>query len=592
MQENLQSNINNDVANNQQQNSTQEVEQSSDYCSAMVPNFERRCMDIISDRDVFKNVCDLIEVKEIITPLDFGSRKIKLQSTDEDGETTEYIVPMSALKSRESLYNDIIEDGFILGNPNFATHLSSYISTEVRKAMKKKASYTHYSIGWLEVDGEWCFCLDTIIGSSKNSKSTRKLKFKKGDEQAYFDFIDNTIMKTIPWQTAFALGLTPVVASRIREHTGIEMMFLDVLGGSSTGKSTMQHFVTSLFSDANISHKNLFRTFNATANAMIAANSQINGVCINIDDCSSVGKDFNWDKFIYEIASGSAKSRCKKEGSLDDADEKSWSGMMEVTSEVPLVNDETLLGATARLLVADNIKWTASANEAKEIKSFCKQNYGHVGPKFVAKLIKKTKQEGNISFLEYAYTNEVDKIKQLFEETDNVCERVIDQLGLIALTCDLIEEFLGYKLEKDKILDIFIKREKQEVQKRKYDEAAQAFDIVKENIVKNMSRLKKYREEKVDNCIGTIKTKGDKTTYSVLATTVSFWLTKFQDTQKIFQQWAEDGLIIKTNEKKHEYKPKDTWLTGNARVVSFNLDKDNLNCWDEIDTKYHSSTNT
>ena len=533
-QNNLQSNTNNEVDNNQQQNSTQEVERNSDYCSAMVPNFERRCMDIISDRDVFKNVSDLIEVKEIITPLDFGGRKIKLQSTDEDGEITEYIVPMSALRSRESLYNDIIEDGFILGNPNFATHLSSYISTEVRKAMKKKATYTHHTIGWLEVDGEWCFCLDTIIGSCKNSKSTRKLRFKKGDEQAYWDFIDNTIMKTVPWQTAFALGLTPVIASRIKEHTGIEMMFLDVLGGSSTGKSTMQHFVTSLFSDANISHKNLFRTFNATANAMIAANSQINGVCINIDDCSSVGKDFNWDKFIYEIAAGSAKSRCKKEGSLDNAEEKSWSGMMEVTSEVPLVNDETLLGATARLLVVDNIEWTASADEAKEVKAFCKQNFGHVGPKYVTKLIEKIKQEGDINFLEIAYTKEVNKIKQQFEETDNVCDRVIDQLGLIALTCDLIEEFLGYKLEKDKILDIFIKREKQEVQKRKYDEAAQALDTIKENIVKNMSHLKSYREQKVDNCLGTIKTKGNTTIYSILVGTINAWLNKIKDKSRIF----------------------------------------------------------
>ena len=50
-------------------------------------------------------------------------------------------------------------------------------------------------------------------------------------------------------------------------------------------------------------------------------------------------------------------------------------------------------------------------------------------------------------------------------------------------------------------------------------------------------------------------------------------MTKFQDTQKILKQWADDGFIVKTNEKNHEYKPKDTWLEANARVVSFNFGK-------------------
>lgn len=547
------------------------------YHSSMFPNQALTYMNISSKKQDFENVCDYIEAMTIIEPLGAkGERKVKLLTQDSQMNAREIVIKHSSLYSAEKLNEELNKYGFILANPSWSNALVGYIAQQTRALkLANKIEYQHSSLGWHTANnGELMFLLDDAIGSSITSKYTKDFNFVGGDEAIYNNLLENIVLKSENLQLALVSGLSSIVISLLKEATGINAIFLDIAGISSTGKSTTQQFICSLYGNPKQSNKGLFRTFNGTVNSFFSANESMHGVPIVIDDSSSKESAINWESFVYQMTAGEAKSRCNGDGDIRNGSD-GWDGLIVISSEHSILeNSNAKLGAVVRLLLAEDIVWTKNAEESNEIKRTVLKNYGFVAPKFVQGLIDYVK-ENEIETIKDRYYNEVAKIKKLIIEPDNLTSRVCEQIGMLAITTELVNEILGYQIDKNKIIKPFVDRENLESQKR--DPSISAFEMIKANSLKfrKQFRYKSIKNEaSFENCIGTIKNEGSFKIVNILSTTVNDWLLKngYTQTQAILKKWRDAGKIKCDAGHLTVKEP----LLDDARCVSFIFELDTL----------------
>ena len=540
------------------------------YQPAIFQDNEENYLNILLKRDVIlHNICDKLEVVSILEPIGKKStRKVKLLQTSPDGKQSEIIMDFANLYKIDLFSKELVENGFMLVHPAYISELLSYVAVGVRTAQtNKQYDYIHSGLGWHTLEnGQRIFLLEDVIGSNITSKFEKdNFQFSKGSELNYDEFIKDTILQTTPLQLALVLGLSSIVISLLQEHTGIKTVLLDIVGQSSTGKSTIQEFICSLYGNPRLSNNGLFRTFNGTANSFISANEGMHGVSIVIDDASTKEGSINWEEFIYQMSAGESKSRCTTTGALQKNNDD-WDGMVIISSEhCILENMRVKQGATVRLLVAEDVQWTQSAEEAKHIKSFVKRNFGFTAKQFVSKLIELLQESDALDELYNRYDDEFDNLLSKITHPDNLSPRICQQLALISLTGNLVNELLQYDIDTDAIMENFIQRENAQSLER--DISERAFDNIVENVIKNIRRFSSNSNPSTGDCYGRLIYKPNYLRVNILSSVVENWLLTngFVESKTIKGKWREKNLIKCDSDGR--YTIKDSVLHG-ARVIS------------------------
>ena len=540
------------------------------YKPSISPDENENFMNIEMKCGIVYNVCDKLQVVSILEPIGKKcTRKVRLLHSRPNGRQSDFVMDFANLYKIDAFSKDLVDNGFILVHPGYISELLSYVSVEVRKTQQQeKFEYIHSGLGWYVLDdGRRVFLLENVIGAEDIvSRAERdNFQFSKGSELNYEQFIKDTILQTTPLQLALVLGLSSIVISLLQEHTGIKTVLLDVVGQSSTGKSTIQEFICSLYGNPRLSNNGLFRTFNGTANSFISANEGMHGVSIVIDDASTKEGSINWEEFIYQMSAGESKSRCTTTGALQKNNDD-WDGMVIISSEhCILENMRVKQGATVRLLVAEDVQWTQSAEESKHIKSFVKRNFGFTAKQFVSKLIELLKESDALEELYTRYDEEFDNLLTKITHPDNLSPRICQQLALISLTGNLVKELLQYDIDTDAIMDSFIQRENAQSVQR--DISERAFDTIVENVVKNIHKFTSNSNPSKGECYGRIIYHNTYLNVHILSNTIDQWLIAkgFVETKTIKSKWREKGLIKCDNDGR--FTIKDSVLHG-ARVIS------------------------
>jgi len=453
------------------------------------PNYVTKKMDYI-DKDgvITPNVCNLIYVKSIIKMID--STDVEMQvilETVSNGQTIEMQMDYSSLiQSQESLLKELSKQGYLL-NYKFANPIREWLYMSAQSAQNQNM-YTQYhsTLGFLDCSpNPPAFLLgNTVFNGIRSTYLDEKMKFIIGQSTAYQKFLEEHILPYDTMRYALILGLSSVAASYLKDYAAVGTMLLNLSGPSSTGKTTTAQFIASLWGQPQISNLGLVRTFNATQNALIHSLRGISGVPVCLDDATTGGFR-NRTELIYQLAQSEPKLRLTSKIQFRDPG-KTWSGMIVITSEQPIVDDaETRLGILARVLDTDGLVFTQSAEHAEAITRFISSNYGHIGRKYAREFLTKTEEEIKSMFDEC----KVEVLEKLITR-DGLSSRIANKIAIIRMTAKLVKEFFDYSsIDVEEITEFMVKVDQDNVEERHVGE--KALEVMKNYIQMYHSHFKK-----------------------------------------------------------------------------------------------------
>lgn len=260
---------------------------------------------------------------------------------------------------------------------------------------------------------------------------------KSGDLTSFMQMINKEIVGT-SGELALAIGVTPIILSYLRhiKNYDLQNIIINLHGVSSSGKSTMQTLIASLYG----SPDDLVRTLNATSNALIKIMSESNGVPVILDELgTSSFKDLT--SFFYQMASGSERLRLNK--SSEFINPKRFSNVSILSSENSI---SSVLGEhdglLTRYIELSNIEWTKSAISAERIKQCSRENNGVFIQTFLEKLM-----DGYLSSIEEIFNEQKESILLLLPE-HALSSRISNSIALICTSSELIN-FLMTELTVD-----------------------------------------------------------------------------------------------------------------------------------------------
>lgn len=223
----------------------------------------------------------------------------------------------------------------------------------------------------------------------------------------------------------------------------LQSFIISFYGKSTTGKSTSQALMTSVFTKPD--DKKIYIPFFGTLNAIVRNLSQKFGIPQLFDE-ATVSSGLNMENLLYTITLGQDKSRCTSNSALKESD--TWKLIAITSSENRLLMDNRMhnKGLDARLLSFE-LKFTDSREHSDMIHEFCGKNYGILGK----------------SLSEYLLGSEPEKIAEIYEECKefmrnaiddelhfDLTERLVNEYALILMSARILSDF-GVNMDKEGI---------------------------------------------------------------------------------------------------------------------------------------------
>jgi len=403
------------------------------------------------------------DVKKIITyagkGLDVNSSSVK--------------VAVEVIQAKEEVYND--------NNGNLA--------------------YIHQKLGWKDIEDEdgvsrLFFGKDgnSTIASAYNPENFDVAP--KGELEDWVEFV-NSLAGDVRIQFVLSVSFGAILRGYLEGKCPVENFLVGLIGGSSSGKSTMLALMVSVFGNPLIGAQTLTTTFNSTMNALQKRLLYANGYLFGLDELSLAGKNIDIDSTIYAIASGVEKGSLTKERELNPCGQNAY--LVCYTGEHSIFERSNQNGGLyVRVLEFMINSWTKSAEESELIKEFTSKNYGTAAIAFADALVDYTAEHGEQSLVE---TYEVCR-KQYADKSvrEFAKERVSSRYGLILMGTIFAKQFLNLNFDVDKVCDFIIDYEKtadEEVINRyraSYDSLISWVFRNKQHFVRGSDSTKAYKE--------------------------------------------------------------------------------------------------
>lgn len=193
--------------------------------------------------------------------------------------------------------------------------------------------------------------------------------------------------------------LSAAFAGPLLLHLGAETGGFHLHGQSSQGKTTAMQVAASVWGNGaaptNTSSAPFIRTWRSTSNAMEGLASAHNDLLLILDE---IGQSdvFDFQRIVYDLASGQGKSRLNKQSNL--AESKAWRTIFLSTGEIGAQekmesghNNKAKAGQLLRMIdistdggiINTPPDKMGQAEFADHLKRACAQHYGWAGPAFV-----------------------------------------------------------------------------------------------------------------------------------------------------------------------------------------------------------------
>jgi hypothetical protein len=537
-------------------------------------------MDYETEKVFIPDVSDLITPLHLVVSIDnYLPPHLDIEIQNLNGSRV-IRMPLEVLASQEGTATFFLNNLYVISY-RYVNALRNYLSEQIQQINHKKTYFSYKSLGFQTYQGQEVFLLgDTTTpnGDILHYQDTTTA-FTTGDVAVYRQFLNQHILNHAPMRLAFILGLAAPIASRLSHYADTNTIILNICGPSSTGKTTMAQFVSSLWGSPKISNRGITRTFNATANSLISATEGVNGVSIVLDDATAGGYH-NFTNLVYTLAQGESKARLKGDGTpLKQG--TPWSGVVLITSETPILSDsENRQGLIARVIDTHNLTWTANAAHATAIKQAISNHYGFIGKAFVDSMM----QDSNLNLtLEYDLART--EVESMITFKDNLTERLIGKIAIFRLTAKLAKRYLNLQeVDEDEVSKFLVDFDQEDVHTRHIGE--KAINVIKLYLTTNYGKFLSYYPDGTfvngsthSAILGKIVFNGNNAEVSIPQDTVVEILRshKIFENRPVFKYWRENGHIH-TNEE-NRFAVKDQKLKVRVIKFIFKKDEDTLIPW-------------
>ena len=360
----------------------------------------------------------------------------------------------------------------------------------------------------------------------------------KGTFEDWFNMYLNEVKGHFHLELATTFGISALVTAFLKHKQDVTFagIIFSFTGQSSTGKSTAAALAVSVAGNPNKGSETLFRSWNATRNALESYLSNNYGVPLVFDELSSATfKDTTG--LLYSITEGQGRQRSNVHGEVKTP--KNWGTSVISTSEYSIFNDSAQNDGLRVRTIEINEQFTTNATNADNIKKAVALNYGHVLP-LVAKYLINREDE----VIQWFY-KEVDWFEaKLKDDKSNTGNRMFKRYAVITTSAKILGRVLATDIDIAKIRDYFIDYHAHTVSERSL--ADKAIEVITQFVAQNRGKFSddKALKNMMEN-YGLIALKDDYIEVKIIASVFKNMLAEhhFQDVNNVVNALKDKGFI-------------------------------------------------
>lgn len=408
-------------------------------------------------------------------------------------------------------------------------------------------SELYEGVGILETPFGYLISLDKVLNSVQFNQSPPSYPIvnsaydltPKGTFDNWFNMYLEEVKGSLLLELAVVFGISALVTSFLKHKHDVEFagIIFSFTGQSSTGKSTAAALAVSVAGNPTKGNETLFRSWNATRNALEGYLSNNFGIPIVFDELSSATfKDTTG--LLYSITEGQGRQRSNVHGEVKTP--KNWGTSVISTSEYSIFNDSAQNDGLRVRTIEINEQFTTNATNADNIKKAVALNYGHVLP-LVAKYLINREDE----VIQWFY-KEVDWFEaKLKDETNNTGIRMFKRYAVITTSAKILGRVLATDIDIANIRDYFIDYHTHTVSERSL--ADKAIDVIIQFVAQNRGKFSD--EGALKNMFenyGLISLKDDHIEVKMIANVFKQMLNnhQFQDVNNVVNALRDKGFIL------------------------------------------------
>ncbi|HDA2435598.1 TPA: DUF927 domain-containing protein [Staphylococcus aureus] len=408
-------------------------------------------------------------------------------------------------------------------------------------------SELYEGVGILETPFGYLISLDKVLNSVQFNQSSPSYPIvdsaydltPKGTFDNWFNMYIDEVKGHLLLELAVIFGISALVTSFLKHKHEIEFagILFSFTGQSSTGNSTAAALAVSVAGNPTKGNETLFRSWNATRNALEGYLSNNYGVPIVFDELSSTTLR-DTTGLLYSIAEGQGRQRSNVHGEVKTP--KNWGTSVISTSEYSIFNDSAQNDGLRVRTIEINEQFTTNATNADNIKKAVALNYGHVLP-LVAKYLINREDE----VIQWFY-KEVDWFEaKLKDETNNTGIRMFKRYAVITTSAKILGRVLSTDIDIANIRDYFIDYHTHTVSERSL--ADKAIDVIIQFVAQNRGKFSD--EGALKNMFenyGLISLKDDHIEVKIIANVFKQMLNnhQFQDVNNVVNALRDKGFIL------------------------------------------------
>ncbi|SCU51831.1 cassette chromosome replicative helicase [Staphylococcus aureus] len=400
--------------------------------------------------------------------------------------------------------------------------------------------------GIIETPHGYIVMIDTIYTSKQYDQlssldpivDSAYLLEPKGTFNDWLNMYINEVKGHLLLELAVVFGISALVTAFLKHKHDVEFagIIFSFTGQSSTGKSTAASLAVSVAGNPTKGNETLFRSWNATRNALEGYLSNNFGIPIVFDELSSATfKDTTG--LLYSIAEGQGRQRSNVHGEVKTP--KNWGTSVISTSEYSIFTDSAQNDGLRVRTIEINEQFTTNATNADNIKKAVALNYGHVLPLVAQYLIHREDE-----VIQWFY-KEVDWFEaKLKSETNNTGIRMFKRYAVITTSAKILGRVLATDIDIAKIRDYFIDYHAHTVSERSL--ADKAIEVITQFVAQNRGKFSDDTALKnmIEN-YGLIALKDDYIEVKIIASVFKNMLIEhhFQDVNNVVNALRDKGFI-------------------------------------------------
>ncbi|WP_271436916.1 cassette chromosome replicative helicase [Staphylococcus hominis] len=360
----------------------------------------------------------------------------------------------------------------------------------------------------------------------------------KGTFKDWLNMYMNEVKGHLLLELAVVFGISALVTAFLKHKHEVEFagIIFSFTGQSSTGKSTAAALGVSVAGNPTKGNQTLFRSWNATRNALEGYLSNNFGVPIVFDELSSATfKDTTG--LLYSIAEGQGRQRSNVHGEVKTP--KNWGTSVISTSEYSIFTDSAQNDGLRVRTIEINEQFTTNATNADNIKKAVALNHGHVLPLVAQYLINREDE-----VIQWFY-KEVDWFEaKLNSETNNTGIRMFKRYAVITTSAKILGRVLATDIDIAKIRDYFIDYHAHTVSERSL--ADKAIEVITQFVAQNRGKFSDDTALKnMFENYGLIALKDNHIEVKIIASVFKNMLLEhhFQDVNNVVNALRDKGFI-------------------------------------------------